>query len=74
MRRVGLAQVIVDGSGGGGSVGVSGTGTGFCSGIDFFLRGIRRGKLLSWWRLKEAGDLVCMGGVDCEVAEGILNW
>lgn len=72
MRRVGLEKVIVDVSGGGGRVDVSGSGRGFCGGDDFFLRGTRRGKLSSRWRLNGAADTLCKGGDACEVAEGIV--
>lgn len=46
-RRDGFTKEIVTGSGTGGSEGVSGTGSGFC-GACFFLRGTRRGRLLSF--------------------------
>lgn len=73
MRRVGLEKVIVDLSGGGSRVGVSGVGTGFCGGEGFFLRGTRRGKLSSLLRLTEAGDSLCKEGDATEVAEGIVT-
>jgi len=46
IRRVGFVEVRVDGSGGTGRVGVSGTGRGF-RGEAFFLRGMRRGSFSS---------------------------
>ncbi len=73
MRRVGLEKVIANVSEGGGRVGVFGAGRRFCGGEGFFLRGIRRGNLLSWSRLNRLGDLLCGVGDACEIAEDIVS-
>ena len=53
MWRVGLMKVRVDGSGVGGRLVDVGTAGPLCGGEDFFFRGVRRGKRLSWSGLRE---------------------
>lgn len=67
MRRVGSAKITADVSGGGGKGGASGMGRVSCGGAAFFLRGIRRGRLLNWSLLSDVTASV--GGI----AEGILD-
>lgn len=70
MRREGSVNASADASGGVDNVGVSGIGRGFCGGDDF-LRGTRRGRLLS--RSGLSGDLssACEGVLEGGTAEGI---